>query len=83
MASCLRTLGGEKPDNLSALQMPIQLLVGSKTTAAARAVVDVLRELWPSASYVEIEGASHMGPVTHPRRVNPIIARFLDSVDSA
>jgi pimeloyl-ACP methyl ester carboxylesterase len=65
---------------LSGFKMPIQLLGGSRTTAAARAVTDVLRALWPKAAYAEIEGAGHMGPVTHADTVSEIVDTFIGGV---
>ena len=72
---------GATPRQLNAMSCPIQLLAGSKTTRAARAVIEELRDLWPAAEYCEVEGASHMLPFTHPETVHPIIQAFLDRVD--
>ena len=68
---------GATVEALSGLRMPVQLLAGSRTTSAARAVTDILRHVWPKAAYAEIDGAGHMGPVTHPAAVNEIIANFV------
>jgi hypothetical protein len=29
---------------------------------------------------VELDGLGHMGPVTHPDAVNPLIGRFLERI---
>jgi pimeloyl-ACP methyl ester carboxylesterase len=71
---------GATVEALSGFKMPIQLIGGSRTTPAARAVMDVLRGLWPRAAYAEIEGAGHMGPVTHADTVNEIIDTFIGRV---
>jgi pimeloyl-ACP methyl ester carboxylesterase len=71
---------GATVEALSGLRVPIQLIGGSRTTPAAKAVMDVLRGLWPQARYVEIEGAGHMGPVTHADAVNDIIDAFVSGV---
>jgi pimeloyl-ACP methyl ester carboxylesterase len=68
------------PEALSALNMPIQLIGASRTTPAARAVMDVLRGLWPKAAYAEIGGAGHMSPVTHANAVNEIIDAFVSKI---
>jgi pimeloyl-ACP methyl ester carboxylesterase len=68
------------PGALSALNMPIQLIGASRTTPAARAVMDVLRGLWPKAAYAEIGGAGHMSPVTHANTVNEIIDTFVSKI---
>jgi pimeloyl-ACP methyl ester carboxylesterase len=59
------------------------LIGGSRTTPAARAVMDVLRGLWPRAAYAEIEDAGHMGPVTHADTVNEIIDTFIGRVTAS
>jgi pimeloyl-ACP methyl ester carboxylesterase len=64
--------------NISALAMPILLLTGSRSTAAARGVVRLLHGLLPQAKVVELPGLGHMGPVTHPEKVNAAIVAFLD-----
>jgi pimeloyl-ACP methyl ester carboxylesterase len=69
---------GATSDALAALRMPIQLIAGSKTTAAAQGVIDVLRSIWPAAEFAEIAGAGHMSPVTHAERVNDVVERFLE-----
>lgn len=72
---------GATATDLAALKCPVLLLSGSRTTAAARAVVGVLRQLWPAAQHSEVAGASHMLPLTHSTTVNPIIETFLERVD--
>jgi pimeloyl-ACP methyl ester carboxylesterase len=68
---------GASVQALAALSMPIQLIGGTDTTRAARAVMDVLRGIWPEAQFAEITGAGHMAPITHRERVNEVIEHFL------
>jgi len=68
---------GATAEALSALQMPVQLIEGSRTTTAARAVIEILRVLCPRASYAKIDGAGHMSPLTHTEAVNEVIDRFI------
>ena len=68
---------GATIETLAALKFPIQLIVGTKTTAPSAGVMRLLREIWPTARYAEIEGAGHMAPITHASRVNPIIEAFV------
>jgi pimeloyl-ACP methyl ester carboxylesterase len=68
---------GASVQALSALSMPIQLIGGTNTTRAARAVMDVLRGIWPEAQFAEITGAGHTAPITHPQPVNEVIETFL------
>jgi pimeloyl-ACP methyl ester carboxylesterase len=69
---------GATLEALAALNMPIQLVVGSNTTRAARDVAEVLCSLWPGAAYAAIAGAGHMSPLTHTASVNDVVERFLD-----
>lgn len=62
---------------LGALDTPCLLLTGTASTAAARRGVHLLGELLPRARMVKLEGLPHMGPVTHPERVDPHIESFL------
>lgn len=63
---------------ISALPMPVLLLTGEETTSAARGVVRELISLLPYAKVVKMTGLGHMGPITHPEKVNEAIAAFLD-----
>jgi pimeloyl-ACP methyl ester carboxylesterase len=68
---------GATAEALSALRMPVQLIEGSRTTPAARAVIEILRLVWPRADYTEVDGAGHMSPLTHAEAVNELIDRFV------
>lgn len=65
----------------SALEMPVLLLGGSASPASAREVARLLGKTLPRVSAVEIEGAGHMGPVTHPDPVNALIDEFLATAE--
>ena len=73
---------GAELDRLAAINAPIQLLRGTKTTQAAREVVDLLATVWPDAVCIEIENAGHMSPVTHAALVNPHIENFIRNASS-
>ena len=68
---------GATTDALAGLDVPIQLIEGSETTAAAAGVVDILKQIWPAARTVTIAGAGHMLPITHADAVNAEIESFL------
>ncbi len=72
---------GATPESLRQLPVPVHLFVGSRTTPAARAVVEILRTIWPSGAWTEVAGAGHMGPVTHAEKYNSCIVGFLDDVE--
>jgi pimeloyl-ACP methyl ester carboxylesterase len=69
-------------DALARLTMPIQLIAGSETTPASRAVMGILRAIWPKASYKQVDGAGHMVAVTHAQEVNALIESFLDGLEA-
>jgi pimeloyl-ACP methyl ester carboxylesterase len=74
---------GVSADVLESVVVPIQLIRGTKTTGAATAVIDVLRETWPTANYSEIQDASHMSPLTHPQAVNALLEEFVNQQRTA
>jgi pimeloyl-ACP methyl ester carboxylesterase len=62
---------------IAALDVPVQLLLGSDTRAPARAVARILGDALPRVDTIEIAGVGHMAPVTNPERINPLIIRHL------
>lgn len=60
-----------------ALKMPVLLMQGSETTPSARAVATLLARTLPQVEALTFRGLGHMGPVTHPARVDEVIADFL------
>ena len=61
----------------AALEVPVLLMTGGQSTRAAKGVARVLGATLPQVEVVEFEQLGHMGPVTHPDVVNPVIARFM------
>jgi pimeloyl-ACP methyl ester carboxylesterase len=74
----VRSLGEDRTPHLAytTLPMPVLLLGGASTLAADR-VLSILERSIPRATRVRIEGAGHMGPLTHAREVNARIAAHL------
>jgi pimeloyl-ACP methyl ester carboxylesterase len=60
------------------LDVPVLFMVGRESTAAAHGVTRRLAAVLPRVELLEFEGLGHMGPITHPERVNDAIARFLE-----
>jgi pimeloyl-ACP methyl ester carboxylesterase len=56
------------------LRAPALLLQGETSPTAARRVTELLAEALPKARLLRIEGAGHMGPITHASTVNAAIA---------
>ena len=59
------------------LSLPVQLLNGADSTPAARAVLRWIGSTLPQGLTQELPGCGHLGPVTMPERVNPVIEQFL------
>jgi pimeloyl-ACP methyl ester carboxylesterase len=65
-------------DHLAASGLPVLLVRGAETTHPARCVVELLRDRFPAHAFVEIQGAGHLAPLTHPEPVNAAIEAFLE-----
>ncbi|MGA0024875.1 MAG: alpha/beta fold hydrolase [Burkholderiales bacterium] len=61
------------------LDIPVLYMTGRRSTPAAHGVARLLTGVLPRVEVVEFENLGHMGPVTDPETVNPVIARFLES----
>jgi pimeloyl-ACP methyl ester carboxylesterase len=62
----------------AALEVPVLYLTGSASPVSSRGVARLLTKTLPRVTAVEIEGAGHMAPLTHPERVNAVIEGFLE-----
>ena len=62
---------------LAALAVPTLYLTGAASPAPARTLATLLAPAIPQVELLELDGVGHMGPVTHPDRVNAAIERFL------
>ncbi len=56
---------------------PSQLLVGSRTTAPAKAITRLLGAAIPDAKVHQIRGAGHMSPYTHTAEVNRLVIEHI------
>lgn len=63
----------------ASLDVPTLCLTGSDSPAASRGVARLLTKVMPRVTDVEIAGVGHMGPVTHPERINALIERHLET----
>ena len=68
---------GARLSDYASVTAPTLLIVGGKTRAPARAVVDMLSKALPNATTTVLKGAGHMSPFTHPSEVNRLIAGHL------
>ena len=61
----------------AALDMPVLYMTGGRSTESALGVARLHAPALPRAEVVSFDGLGHMGPVTHPERVNAAIRNFL------
>lgn len=61
----------------SVVEAPALFLGGEASPAAARRVVALMAEAFPNGSLRMIQGAGHMGPLTHGKLVNELIAAHI------
>ena len=61
----------------ASLDVPVLYLTGGRSTASARGVTKLLAPTLPRVEVVEFAELGHMGPVTDPATVDPVIERFL------
>jgi pimeloyl-ACP methyl ester carboxylesterase len=59
------------------LDVPVLYMTGKRSTASAHGVARLLTAALPRVKVVEFEDLGHMGPVTHPNRVNEAIEHFV------
>ena len=68
---------GARSSDYASVTAPTLLIVGGKTRAPARAVVDLLSQALPNATMTVLKGAGHMSSFTHPSEGNRLIAGHL------
>lgn len=65
-------------EEFRAIQIPVTLIRGTRTRLPASTVVDILADLLPIATVIEIQGAGHMSPFTHPDEIRDLCHAHLD-----
>ena len=60
------------------LEIPVLYMTGKRSTAAAHAVARILTRTLPKVEVEEFDELGHMGPLTHPERVNEAVRSFLE-----
>lgn len=67
-----------RTDGYRLIVSPVRLIIGEKTRAPARAVIEVLAKALPNVHIATVKGAGHMSPFTHARRVNRLIIEHFE-----
>ncbi|SAL86348.1 alpha/beta hydrolase [Caballeronia terrestris] len=65
----------------AALRVPALILRGQHAPVPTRAIAERLPMLLPAARLAIVEGAGHMGPLTHADEVNATIARHIGEAE--
>lgn len=60
----------------AALDIPVLYMMGMRSPASAHGVARLLTTMLPKIEIVRFAHLGHMGPITHPEVVNPVIMRF-------
>lgn len=77
----VRTLSADRTGAAFAdIQAPALILGGSRSPLTERRTIERLAGILPHARLEILEGAGHMGPITHHAQVNAAIAAFLDAL---
>jgi pimeloyl-ACP methyl ester carboxylesterase len=66
-------------ERLAGLDVPALFLVSERSPTAARESSRIAARAMPCAELAVIEGAGHMGPLTHAAEVNAIVLRFFQA----
>ena len=67
----------------TALRIPALIMRGQHAPVPTRAIAERLPTLLPAARLAVIEGAGHMGPLTHADKVNAAIVRHIAEADAS
>jgi len=68
---------------LAGIRCPSLILKGTRSPAVATRIADHLGETIPGATLISVLDAGHMMPLTHPDRINPLIAEHIRQADAA
>ncbi len=71
-----------QPVQLTGIRCPVLLMEGSESQPSAHAVMDTLKASFPKAEH-HLLPCGHMGPLTHPDLVNPLVSRFIAAHNKA
>jgi len=67
----------------AALRMPVLLMRGEHAPRPTHLIAETLPKLLPTARLAVVDGAGHMGPLTHADAVSTLMAAHIGAVESA
>lgn len=65
------------------LRFPVLIMRGQYAPLPTRVIAEALGDLLPASQTVEIEGAGHMGPLTHPTTVSERLVQHIAAANRA
>lgn len=68
--------------DLQTITCPVLLLEGSESQPTTHAVMETLKATFPEAEHHSLP-CGHMGPLTHPHLVNPLVSQFIATHNKA
>ncbi|MGH6815977.1 MAG: alpha/beta fold hydrolase [Hyphomicrobiaceae bacterium] len=71
------------PAAYAGLHMPVLLMRGEHAPQPTRLIAEALAKLLPAARPTVVDGAGHMGPLTHAPAVNASIAAHIGAAETA
>ena len=67
----------------AALRMPVLVLRGEHAPRPTQLIAEILTKLLPAARLAVVEGAGHMGPLTHADAVSTCMAAHISAAQAA
>ena len=67
------------PGRLEALTLPVTIVTGSDSPEVVGDIAETLARRLPHARRVEISGAGHMLPLTHPAELAEVLGRSIEA----
>ena len=71
------------PGAYAELRVPVLVLRGEHAPRSTRVIAETLPKLLPAARMAVIDGAGHMGPLTHADAVGACMAAHIGAVEAA
>lgn len=71
-----------QPKDLKTIRCPVLLLEGAESQPTTHAVMSTLRSVFHEAEHHNLP-CGHMGPLTHPHLVNPLVSQFIATHNKA
>ena len=68
---------GDTMSDVSDLEMPVKIICGTRTRAAARRVCDLMAAEIPDCRLLQLVNLGHMAPLTDPNAVNPLLIDYV------